>query len=101
LWEGLPIGLLEAMAMGKTIIASNVDGTSEVVQHDQNGWLVNTDDLVSNLSDALVQLSTDEERRTRYQQRALQTVNEKYNAANMTRTIEKIYTQVLADSARK
>jgi glycosyltransferase involved in cell wall biosynthesis len=101
LWEGLPIGLLEAMAMGKTIIASNVDGTSEVVQHDENGWLVNSNDLVPNLSDALVQLSKDEEKRTRYQQRALQTVNEKYNAATMTRTIEKIYLRVLGNVSHK
>ena len=95
LWEGLPIGLLEAMAMGKAIIASNVDGTSEVVQHDENGWLVETDQLVSNLANALVQLSTDEEKRNRYQQQALKTVNEKYNAANMTRTIEGEYLKVV------
>ncbi|HEY8388645.1 MAG TPA: glycosyltransferase, partial [Parasegetibacter sp.] len=31
LWEGLPIGLLEAMAMGKAVIASEVDGTKEIV----------------------------------------------------------------------
>jgi glycosyltransferase involved in cell wall biosynthesis len=95
LWEGLPIGLLEAMAMGKAVIASNVDGTSEVIQHDQNGWLVETEGLVSNLSNALVQLGTDETKRKRYQYAALQTVNEKYNAANMTRTIEDLYRQVL------
>lgn len=31
LWEGLPIGLLEAMAMGLSVIATNVDGTREIV----------------------------------------------------------------------
>lgn len=95
LWEGLPIGLLEAMAMGKTIIASDVDGTSEVVQHDRNGWLVETSDLISNLSNALIDLSRDENRRKRFEQKALETVKEKYNAATMTRRIEKIYLDLL------
>ena len=95
LWEGLPIGLLEAMAMGKTVIASNVDGTSEVVQHNENGWLIETDDLIANLGKALIELSGDEERRNRYQQQAVKTVNEKYNASTMTRQIENIYLQVL------
>ncbi|HEV3326014.1 MAG TPA: glycosyltransferase, partial [Puia sp.] len=40
LWEGLPIGLLEAMAMGKAVIATEVDGTKEVVQPGENGLLV-------------------------------------------------------------
>ena len=100
LWEGLPIGLLEAMAMGKTIIASNVDGTKEVVQHDDNGWLVETNKLVSNLSNALVQLSNDEEKRKRYQKQALKTITERYNAINMTRTIERAYQQVLESSGK-
>lgn len=45
LWEGLPIGLLEACGMGKAIIASNVDGTSEIIQNGQNGILLETDNL--------------------------------------------------------
>jgi glycosyltransferase involved in cell wall biosynthesis len=100
LWEGLPIGLLEAMAMGKTVIASNVDGTKEVVQHDKNGWLVETDQLVSNLSDALLQISNDEEKRKRYQGEALKTISEKYNAATMTRTIEEEYRHVLEKAGK-
>ena len=100
LWEGLPIGLLEAMAMGKTVIASNVDGTKEVVQHDENGWLVETNQLVSNLSDALLHLSNDDEKRKKFQVQALKTVKEKYNAATMTRTIEKVYWQVLEKTGK-
>jgi glycosyltransferase involved in cell wall biosynthesis len=95
LWEGLPIGLLEAMAMGKAVIASNVDGTSEVIQHDKNGWLVETDNLIPNLAKALVDLSLSEEKRKRFESEAVKTVNERYNAANMTRAIEKIYTGLL------
>jgi glycosyltransferase involved in cell wall biosynthesis len=37
LWEGLPIALLEAMAMGKAVIGTKVDGTSEVIQDRENG----------------------------------------------------------------
>ncbi|NJM26596.1 MAG: glycosyltransferase family 4 protein, partial [Bacteroidia bacterium] len=40
LWEGLPLGLLEAMAMGKAIVASAVDGTLEVVKEGDNGLLI-------------------------------------------------------------
>jgi len=95
LWEGLPIGLLEAMAMGKAIIATNVDGTSEVVQHLHNGLLIGTDKLVDNLSEALTQLSNDKELRERFSRNAISTVYEKYNAADMTRRIEHVYDGLL------
>jgi glycosyltransferase involved in cell wall biosynthesis len=94
LWEGLPIGLLEAMAMGKAVIASNVDGTSEIIKHDENGWLVETDNLISDLAVALDVLSKDEERRKRYQRKAISTISDRYNAATMTRKIENIYADV-------
>ena len=88
LWEGLPIGLLEAMAMGKAVIASNVDGTCEIVVHNQNGMLVETDNLVPNLAAALAQLAADEEKRATFSMAARQTVDEGFNAATMTRKIE-------------
>ncbi len=95
LWEGLPIGLLEAMAMGKTVIASKVDGTIEIVNHGVNGLLVDTHYLVENLCTALVELSKDPAKRKWFSTNAIATVNSKYNAADMTKSIEDLYEQVL------
>lgn len=95
LWEGLPIGLLEAMAMGKAVIATNVDGSREVVQHDRNGMLIDTNNLVPALSAALVDLAENAEKRNRYGKEALDTVNTRYSAKEMTRQIEELYKQVL------
>jgi glycosyltransferase involved in cell wall biosynthesis len=94
LWEGLPIGLLEAMAMGKAVIASNVDGTREVIKNNENGLLIETDHMVENLTDALITLSSDKTKRNLFTQKAIETIKEKYNAANMTRQIERIYTRL-------
>jgi glycosyltransferase involved in cell wall biosynthesis len=101
LWEGLPIGLLEAMAMGKAVIASNVDGTSEILSHGENGWLVETDQLVPRLSEALVSLSVDENKRKEFGQKAISTVSERFNAANMTRHIERKYIEITSAKEKK
>lgn len=96
LWEGLPIALLEAMAMGKAVIGTKVDGTSEVIQDRENGLLIPTENLVKELEEKLVELSQDESMRRALQEKAIATVNEKYNAVNMTRRIEGLYEQVMA-----
>jgi glycosyltransferase involved in cell wall biosynthesis len=100
LWEGLPIGLLEAMAMRKAIIASNVDGTSEIIRHDQNGLLIDINSLVSDLTSALLQLGKDERKRKVLEQNAIATVSERFNAANMTRQIENVYKEVLCSKKK-
>ncbi len=97
LWEGLPIGLLEAMAMGKAIIASDVDGTGEVLRNEENGLLVATDGLVDRLVKALTVLAKDGERRKRFEREAIATVNERFNVVNMTHNIEHVYTDVLTN----
>jgi glycosyltransferase involved in cell wall biosynthesis len=94
LWEGLPIGLLEAMAMGKAVIATNVDGTKEVVQDRQNGLLIESGDIPA-LTNALVILGNNKTLRQEFGRRALETVHQKYDATGMTREIENVYTSVL------
>jgi glycosyltransferase involved in cell wall biosynthesis len=62
--EGTPRTLLEAAAMGKPIITSNVVGCKEVVEHGVNGFLCevkNTQDLALRMKELL--LLSDDQRR--------------------------------------
>jgi glycosyltransferase involved in cell wall biosynthesis len=95
LWEGLPIGLLEAMSMGKAIIGTQVDGTSEVIRHNENGLLIPTDGLTDNLSAAILKIAADKDLRHRLGSAAQQTISSTYSASNMTREIEAIYIRLL------
>jgi len=39
IWEGLPIAVLEAMALHKTVIATRIIGNKDIVYHNQTGFL--------------------------------------------------------------
>jgi glycosyltransferase involved in cell wall biosynthesis len=53
--DGIPNVLLEAMATGVPVVASNVSGIPELVQHEANGLLVPPDDAPA-LADAVARL---------------------------------------------
>ncbi len=95
LWEGLPIGLLEAMSMGKAVIASNVDGTSEIIKNNYNGCLIALNNLQNELAEKIILLANDAELRKQYGSKAMETVKNRFNAATMTKQIEDIYTSLL------
>lgn len=40
LWEGLPLTPIEAYSVGKAVVATAVDGTLEIVKHENNGLVV-------------------------------------------------------------
>lgn len=40
LWEGTPLTLFEAMAMGKAIVSTDVDGLGEVLEHEETALVV-------------------------------------------------------------
>jgi glycosyltransferase involved in cell wall biosynthesis len=55
LFEGLPLSILEAMAAGLPVVATNVDGTPEAVEHDVTGKLVPPADPPA-LADAVLEI---------------------------------------------
>lgn len=56
--EGFPYGLLEAGAAGLTVVASNVGGIPEVIEHGSTGYLIDPH-IPESLTDALITLVTD------------------------------------------
>jgi glycosyltransferase involved in cell wall biosynthesis len=56
--EGLPYSLLEAMAMGKPVVASAVGGLAGTIRHCENGVLVRPQDAQA-LAEALISVFTD------------------------------------------
>ncbi|WP_298712183.1 glycosyltransferase, partial [Chitinophaga sp.] len=99
LWEGFPIGVLEAMAMGKTVVATDVDGTREAVTHEENGWLIPPKNTAA-LAGAIAKMAADEPLRAKLSQAAIQMVQEKYNVSGMTRRIENVYTSLFSDKVQ-
>ena len=94
LWEGLPIGVLEAMSMGKVVIATPVDGTKEIVSHDLNGLLFPVRDE-QKLAEAIMAVHQDKELRKRLGVYAMATVQEKFTLESMVKEIENHYKQML------
>ncbi len=90
LWEGLPIGLLEAMAMKKAVVATAIDGTQEVIRHMENGVLVPTSSPKL-LAEALTMLIKRPDLLKTLGYNALQTIKKDYSIGRMTNQIEDVY----------
>lgn len=54
--EGLPVALMEAMALGRPVLTTLVAGIPELVRHGENGWLFpagSVEDLAAAIEDCL------------------------------------------------
>jgi glycosyltransferase involved in cell wall biosynthesis len=87
---GSPTKLFEYMAMGKGIVASDLDQIGEVLRHDGTALLVKPADVKS-LSDGMVVLIEDKERRERLGMEARKDAVSKFTwKAHTARIIEKL-----------
>ncbi|MBI3553465.1 MAG: glycosyltransferase [Elusimicrobia bacterium] len=93
LWEGLPNALLEAMAMGLPVVASNVDGVAEVVADNQNGLLVPPRSAPA-LAKRIAELCSNALLRQRLGQAARETIAERFTLLNMLAAYEKTYSEI-------
>lgn len=93
LWEGLSIALLEAMAMGKPIVATPTDGTKEVITHDNDGLLIPFSQPQA-LADALSRLREDPVLRKECGMHARQLVAQRFDAQRVSDVVSEIYQQV-------
>lgn len=90
LQEGLGLSLLEAMAMAKPVIGSEVGGILDVIQKEENGLLVSPGDA-RELSKAIIELLDNKEKAREMGKKARETVREKFSLERMVEDTEKVY----------
>ncbi len=94
LWEGLPIGVIEAMAMQKAIVATPVDGTKELIEHESEGLLVPAKDP-RKLADAFLKLYQQPNLIKNYGSKARKKAGELFNVEVMGQKVSGVYEEVL------
>ena len=99
LYEGLPLSILEAMAVGLPVVATSVSGTPEAVADEHTGLLIPPADSQA-VASAVVRLVRDPGARRRMGANGRDLVHRRFDKSLMVRQVEHIY-QNLVDPHRR
>jgi glycosyltransferase involved in cell wall biosynthesis len=90
LTEGVPVALLEAMALRVPEIASNVGGVPEMIEDGRNGFLVRPGDW-QEIADRIVDLLNDRNKREIFVASSLNVIAEKFDVKKNVKKLEGIF----------
>ena len=94
--ESFPNAVLEAMAMGKPVVATNVGGIPELVEEGQTGFLVPPRDPKA-IADRVLSLCRDSARRLQMGRAARTRVESNFTVQAVTTRLERIYGRLLRE----
>lgn len=98
LWEGFPIVLLEAMAMGVPIVATDIPGNDEAILTGQNGWLVPPHHPAA-LAEKVLALLKDADQAAAFAARSQELIRQEFTRAKMLAAIQNVYQAVVQENA--
>jgi glycosyltransferase involved in cell wall biosynthesis len=93
-YEGIPRALMESMALGLPIVATNVPGTRTLIQSDQTGLLVEYGD-VPGMSSALAKVLSTPSFARQLGERGRNLVQTKFNEYTVADRVEEVYNHIL------
>lgn len=88
-YEGLPLAVIEAMALGKAIIASDVPGNMDCVNNGHNGYLLPLN--IKEFKEKIIKLIEDDEIRIKFGENSLKNFEKQFNIKNRIKLLEDIY----------
>lgn len=89
-YEGLPLAVVEAMSMGKAIVATNVVGNCDCVRDGENGRLLHVEDA-DGIAEAIIQIAADDVLRKRYEKRSRELYEQEFMLEKRVKMLEDIY----------
>jgi glycosyltransferase involved in cell wall biosynthesis len=94
IYEGLPTVILESMACGVPVLATDIPGTDELIQDGENGWLVppRRPEAIANM---LIKLLQNQNLRSKSASRAYKTV-ENFRIESVAEQYQLLYRKLIA-----
>ncbi len=92
--EGSPVVILEALGAVRPIVATRIDGVTDVLRHGVTGLLVPPGDPAA-LADAIVSLLKDRELSCRLAEAGRKLVEKRFSLSRMVEEVDRFYTTLL------
>ncbi len=99
-WEGFPLVVLEAMAANVPVVATDIPGTRDAIQHGVNGWLAAPGDTDS-FTRFLLDLLTDPAKADSFRSVSRARIDNEFTREHMIVSIEKLYERVVSEDASR
>jgi starch synthase (maltosyl-transferring) len=93
-WEGMPNVVLEAMAAGRAVVATSLEGTEDLVVNAETGWLVAPGDREA-LAAALVEAATNRQRTQHFGASGRRRVEARFTLHNMITAYDRLWADIL------
>ena len=94
LWEGFPLTPIEGFSVGRTVVATAVDGTKEIVHDNQNGFLIEARNPQA-IAEKILFLFRSPETQKKFEQEAFNTFQTEYSFASFAEKILQYYAGAL------
>jgi glycosyltransferase involved in cell wall biosynthesis len=91
-YEGLPYSIIEALALGKPCIVSDCDGNRDLIQNDNNGFVIKGENIAE-FNEKIKLLLNNEALLEKLSVNAKVCFNENYNIQRNIKKLEEIYTR--------
>ncbi|PWK20588.1 glycosyltransferase [Xanthomarina spongicola] len=89
-YEGLPYSVIESLAIGKPIVATNCDGNRDLVKHEFNGYLVKNNN-VKEMSSYILRILGNKELSLQFSKNAVQLFLDNFDLSKNIFKLEKVY----------
>lgn len=92
--------ILEAMALGKPVIATDAGGPSEILRHGRTGWLVPPGDATA-LAESILKLASSPEASRKMGENARQEAGSRYGISHHVERVFTGYRKAMTSSAQR
>ena len=93
--EGISNAILEYMALSKAVIATDTGGNKELIQPDENGYLVHPNATLKDIVPLVLELIDNEEKRLAFGTANYNIIMNSFSIAKMGKAFEHVYEEAL------